>query len=435
MSVAWPSFDFPSPGPTLPPLPESTLQPYPSRNVSNSDDQMHWYMESALQDLRNWPLDGFGSEKSGVRVYDIIEPRWYEPDDGRPGPSISEWVYALELYCLVCLPAADGSPRRGDGVEGYPFCANDTSDLASVSSRAGSDDGVSRGGDRVEISVPVPDASLPAAENTTLACTIVMYFLPGKPDEESWMQPVVMSRLFMASYKPRDGASSFEGAIVYQYSRTSPFGWRNTTGTPSFPTSLPTSAPRPPVDFCTPGRYDNCRTDGWYGWSTGKRLGIVIGVVIGIAIILSLIWCGCKRSKWGVPRQKERPMLLSELRAQQSRENQASTGQGRVSQRRAPTAAVTPRAGEADLDKPPPAYHETVNDQERMLAEYAMQRDNQTAAPPPSYDQPTATGDTSASASAAPASHPIRVTNRSPCARAAYPQLPATPVYHAPPPR
>ncbi|KAH9882301.1 hypothetical protein J1614_000537 [Plenodomus biglobosus] len=80
-------------------------------------------------------------------------------------------------------------------------------------------------------------------------------------------------------------------------------------------------------------------------------------------------------------------MLLSELRAQQAQqrnenERNAGTAQEWAHEGVATrfTANSAPFPVQNDEASPPPAYHEAVNDQERMLATYAIRNQNLTRA-------------------------------------------------------
>jgi hypothetical protein len=227
------------------------------------------------------------------------------------------------------------------------------------------------------------------------------------------LEPNVMSRVFMVFNKPRDGAMEFAETTPYRYNETYPLGWRNTK-------------------------------DSWDDWPIGKRVGIIFGAVFGVVIILCLIWCCCKRTKWADVREKKKPILLSELRAQQSREERASTGPVEVSERHDAEMQNASGVGrdeeEACLEEPLPTYHAAVNDQERMLAHYAMQRDSAAATvPPPSYPQPATIGNSSIPASDNDHAHQVpNISSTSPALAPYYPppastSFPAPIPYHPPP--
>ncbi|KAF1937756.1 hypothetical protein EJ02DRAFT_47589 [Clathrospora elynae] len=391
MSVTWPAFIFP------PPLPGSAFSPKPSNHQHGN---VHWYLESALQNQSNYPVDGFGPSSTSIRVNDFIAPRWVEPEGTQS--AFSEWVYALELWCLVCLPTKGGRERWGNGEAGFPWCNNDTSNATDTSSRADSVLYIPRGGSDLTMRVPGPNLTETTQgdksrwENTTLACTIAMHLGQEKTGSGAWERPMALSQLFIVSNKPRGGALEYPQSPPYMYNETYPLGTPSKTADERwdefFPSGFPLPSSVPTPHICGSTRYKNCRHDGWYGWSVGKRFGLIFGALVGFLLIAYMLYrhCGGAKLEWVKVREKKKPILLSELRAQQRRDEQAaaeraSTGQGNGSERQyaeEQTAAV---------DEPLPTYHETVNDQERMLATYAIRRDNAAAAAlPPSYPPPAA---------------------------------------------
>jgi hypothetical protein len=186
---------------------------------------------------------------------------------------------------------------------------------------------------------------------------------------------------------------------------------------------------------CIPSRVDDCRRDGWYRRPIGKRVGIIIGALAGTVFVLFLIWSCCRRTKYSNVREKKTPILLSELPAQRNEEDRAHFARER--EREGTTAqsstARERHEREGDVEKPPPSYHETVNDQERMLADCAIRRDNANAiVPPPSYGQTGSARSSSLPASERLDSRSALAASSSRSARPAYPQLPAAPVYYPP---
>jgi hypothetical protein len=421
MSKTWPSFVFPSPGS---PLPESTSEAAP---YDQSLDRVVRYLDSAVGDLDDYKSAAFGAGGSSVRVNDIIEPRWTEPDDQLES-GMSQWVLGLRMFCLVCLGESDYN-------SGSPGCYHNAMNPLTVNSSAGSDDGIQRGGNDVQMHVPNLHSN-PSLGNVTMACTIGMYLSTEKVGLSNGTQPMIMSELFMASSKPRTTQWNTVETKPYIYNDTYPSGYNNATVLDDlFPSGYPTQTPGPRVTIpCIPSRIDNCRREGWYGLPIGARVGIIVGAIAGTVLLLSLIWCCCRRTKYSNVREKKKPILLSELRAQQAAEDQTRSVGGRAQLEAAVknAAARARREGEGELDvqKPPPGYHETINDQERMLANYAIQRDNNAAVPPPSYipqyGEPSVPAPSRLNQRADP------VSNSSRTARAAYPQLPTAPAYFPP---
>ena len=145
-------------------------------------------------------------------------------------------------------------------------------------------------------------------------------------------------------------------------------------------------------ELCYKGsRYDgygnmiSCNT--WDDWSRGRRIGLIVGIILGVIVVTWFCWCcccRCGRARWAKVREKPRPMLLSELRAQQqrARENRGvsrARGSGAAESEQETHAHIAVRNNaeleeEREVVKPPPAYHEVVNDQERMLATHAIGR-------------------------------------------------------------
>ena len=246
---------------------------------------------------------------------------------------------------------------------------------------------------------------------------------------------MIMSQMFIADSTPRTTQWNIVETKPYIYNETCPSGCRNATVLDDlFPSGYPMQSAGPTVPVpCIPSRIDNCKRKGWYGLSIGTRVGIIVGALSGTALILSLIWCCCRRSKYSNVREKRKPILLSELRAQQAEEDRAHFVQERERQGAAAVRARNVVEGEPDVEKPPPGYHETVNDQERMLTDYVIRRDNSNiAVPPPSYVPQSAPIEPSVPASSPLNRRPDAVVNSSRTARAAYPQLPTVPAYFSP---
>jgi hypothetical protein len=144
MSVTWPGFVFPSPGLIQLPLPESTNGPAP---YDESLGRVLQYLDSIVRYLKTYPNESLGSTASSIRVNDVIEPRWTEPDTESDSRT-SQWVLGLRMCCLVC--------RLTEGEKlGNSWCDHDTSDALSVDSYVGSDDGVRPGGADVQMQVPM----------------------------------------------------------------------------------------------------------------------------------------------------------------------------------------------------------------------------------------------------------------------------------------
>ncbi|KAH6882330.1 hypothetical protein BKA58DRAFT_396631 [Alternaria rosae] len=153
------------------------------------------------------------------------------------------------------------------------------------------------------------------------------------------------------------------------------------------------------IRACIQSKFNRCRTDGWYGWPIGKRVGVIIGILIAVIIVLSLLRC-CYGPQYSQARERKRPMLLSELRSQQAAEEGAAaerrhvealygevrsaSGRDRHDSRsgdRGGPVGARPDQGErsrggqdneeAHLDDVLPAYHEAVREDRRTRTEIA----------------------------------------------------------------
>jgi hypothetical protein len=433
MSGVSPSFVFPAPGPSLPSWPVFTAEPSPGETPF---DRMRVYIEQALSDRNNYPADGFGTPAASIRIHDIIEPLFV----GSSQDSDDAWtnsIHAVQLYCLVCPPTENGEQRGETDELGWPFCGGDNINTQSASvEKIGwiplSDD-VNRG-----LQVPKPSSGW---ESTSLVCTIAMYMILDITDTTGplhWNRPSIMSQLFMVSSTPRDGAWDSNVLMSYRYSAAYPLGIQNGTvqeyGEELYSTSVYTPSPtstqdwwdvyvtgsgytppaRYPVESCVVSRFNACRTGEWYEWSIGKRVGVVFGAIAGFIIVLLLLrlYCQNRRSH---TREKKRPILLSDLRAQQAAEEgasaerrfvdglygvQTSTSEGvRHNSGRAsegdstgegPHLAGRNHVGhnyqEASLEDMPPAYHEAVKDDRRTGPEIAPQvNESPFGGRPPTY--------------------------------------------------
>jgi len=154
-----------------------------------------------------------------------------------------------------------------------------------------------------------------------------------------------------------------------------------------------TTHARNQIRACIQSRFNRCRTDGWYGWPIGKRIGVIIGTVIAVIVILSLLRC-CYSPQYSQARERKRPMLLSELRSQQAAEEgvaaerryvealygEARSAQGgdshniRIGDGGDLVGARQDQGGRssggqdnegAPLEDVPPAYHEAVKEDRR----------------------------------------------------------------------
>jgi hypothetical protein len=394
-------------------------------------DHMRIYMEYALDDRNNYPADGFGTPAASIQIHDIIEPLFVGSSQGSDA-AWTDSIYAVQVYCLVC-PPTENREQRGETDElGWPFCGGDNINTQSASvEKIGwipQPDNVNQG-----LEVPKPSSGW---ESTSLACTLAVYMILDITDTTGplyWNRPSIVSQLFMVSSTPRDGASDFNILMPYRYSVAYPLGIQNGTvqeygeelystsvytpnpTTTSFPTStrdwldayFTGSGYTPParnrIEFCVVSRFNACRTGGWYDWSIGKRVGVLIGAIAGFIIILLLLRLCCP-DRCSHTREKKRPILLSELRRaqQQAAEEGASAEQrfvdrlygvstsnsegvrhnnGRGSERDsvgggphpAGRNAVGHTDQEAFLEDMPPTYHEAVRDDRRTRPESAPQ--------------------------------------------------------------
>ena len=167
----------------------------------------------------------------------------------------------------------------------------------------------------------------------------------------------------------------------------------------SFSGAAYTPHARHQIRACIQSKFNRCRTDGWYGWPIGKRIGIIIGIVIAVIVVLSVLRC-CYSPQYSQARERKRPMLLSELRSQQAAEEGATTerrfvealyGEARSAQGRDSHNSRSGDGGNlvgarqdqggrisggqdnegAPLEDVPPAYHEAVREDRRAYSEIA----------------------------------------------------------------
>ncbi|KAF2131419.1 hypothetical protein P153DRAFT_355209 [Dothidotthia symphoricarpi CBS 119687] len=385
-SVNAPTLSFPPPGPILPPLPDSYIVPKLTDDFNSSD--LRWYLQTAVNEPNFRPKEGFGSLNASIRTRDHIAQEF----DGLHG-------YSLTLYCLACNPL--DNVLANDEEEVWRACNNDmTNAKATVATIPNSE--MWQPYSDLRIRVPTLDPSthtIGSANDDRInmrVCMTVLWlnknftYIDNKDN-------FVRSQLFLVRDQLHDeGQSSETDYIPYVYNATYPLG---TTIRQHFTIPLAASSTRMyhPADLCiSVGRSDSCHGDAaWDHWPIGKRFGVTIGGVAGAALVLWLVRRFCERTRWANVRQKPRPMLLSELRAQQrereghNTDEERDVGAIRRGPREEPQAIAAGRNGivdEGEIDKPPPGYHEVVNDQERILATYATQ--SHLTMPAPFYEPP-----------------------------------------------
>jgi hypothetical protein len=345
-----PAFIYPPQGPILPPYPESTIQPNPPEN-NILDEQ--WYLESALQDPSNYPRSGFGSFDTSMRVGDIIQPQWE-----KSGLTTS----VVNLCCLLCLPAPDGTARIGDGEGGFPFCQNDTATAVYAPRNYwGPTHAGSWNPENLEMYIPVVDTASTIfwadeqMENTTLACTIVLEFEPffafqAQRSEDAWLND-----------PPR-----------MVYNRTYPFGrLRLPEITDTFPPTSSTFLPsnrfpwlpeETEIQESTPPPPPYEKPKGWESWPVSRRVSLIVGVTVGgFFIAFSLFCCTCTWPKARRNKSTPLPSSVPPARRQSPRPIPRPGMQERI-----PPARVHVRTNREAEDAPPPAYHEAVSEQDRM---------------------------------------------------------------------
>lgn len=439
MTSILPSFVFPEPAPSLPTWPAFTDAPFKPGN--NPSDHMRMYLQYVLGDRYNYPASGFGSPTASVHIADIIEPFLLgtNPDSDT---AWTEQIHAVQIYCLVCPPMENGD-RKGETDEvGWPFCGGgddvgSESTFDQILDWAPQSGGVSQG-----LAVPEPSFGKPSSGwgSISLACALAMYTTSDIIDGTVPLymnRPSVKSQVFIVSGAPRNGASDPGVLMPYRYNVACPLGSQNGsacdntepsstssyTPVPTstqdmwvalFPTATSTTSARNSIDVCVESRFNRCRTDGWYGWPVGQRVGVIICVVVGF-IILLLLLRRFSQSKWSHKREKAKPMLLSELRRQQAAE-EGVAAERRYVERLYGEHASTSRGSRDRIEQPPedvpPTYNEAMKDRRRTPAEDAPQmNEDASAGRPPVYSnvvqQPAPVADTSS--------------------RTPYPALPASP--------
>ncbi|KAG9193195.1 hypothetical protein G6011_03230 [Alternaria panax] len=388
MTATFPEFVFPAPGPDLPSWPAVTDEPF--KPGSNPSDHMRICLQDLLDDRVNYPVDGFGPGTAPVQVHDIIEPLFLGSNQ-EPDTAWTDYIHAVQLYCLVCPPWENGERREGTDDLGWPFCGGDKRAVQSTPPAFDQIINWAPQPDEVNPGIVVPKPSY-GWENTSLACTLAMYMTFDMIDATLPLyrnRPSVKSQLFIVSSTPRDGASDFGVLMPYRYSAGCSRGAPNGTAcngqgpySMSSYTPAPTStqdmwdallstptymaARRAPTVICHQTRFRSCRKDGWYRLSTGQRVGIVIGAVVGFIIVILLFRCFA-RSKWSRVREKKRPMLLSELRSQQAAEQRAAA-ERRLHEEHASTSRESENIVEQSPEDVPPTYREAMKDNRPALA-------------------------------------------------------------------
>ncbi|CAO2647468.1 Nn.00g083900.m01.CDS01 [Neocucurbitaria sp. VM-36] len=383
-----PSFTFPNSGPSLPPDPSPDIPLKPS-DYKKLD--LQWYLQYAISNATFHPRSQFGTLEASMRTRDLLEPRWTttEPDYMGGG--------SLNVYCAVCKYPESAQATTND--EMWRACDYDNdNDRLNAQIVRDTQYILDEGGRGATIAVPQPyiprnttvDQQYRGSTDRAMACLAALR-LNANLNLERSENSVVMSQLFLVQDTPHgDASASFLSAeyVPWVYNWTSPLGMPSVTDST---TTTETATPSVTPTCSGSGRYKSCVGDGgWNGMPIGKRVGILFGGIAGFIVLMLILWCCCGRGRCANAREgrerreRPRPMLLSELRAQQQREEEERAARERRSSgvSRAERDAHANAAG-GEGDKPPPAYHEVVNDQERMLATYAMQRNSQ--APAPSY--------------------------------------------------
>lgn len=382
-----------------PPEIEYTGTYVPARNEDFVNSDLYAYLNEILDKSPWYDERGWGSLNSSVRSHDWIKPEWSDQGSTATGG----YVDSFGMYCMACSHRGPWS----NATEVWLTCGSDISN-AIVGTVA--DDLQHSGGYNTSIRVPEPQSS-PDQAGTLMACMAVLWL--KKLNFGLGENPMVRSGLILTEHTPH-GELSFDDPdyIPYNYSYSHPEGTPSRPWLSELPSAMPTeTVSYPTIVYCNDGpRFNDCPSEtGWKSLPIGTRVGIIIGVVAGILFFLFLCRWLTKRRRFASvlerdrQRERPRPMLLSEYMAQRARSEQARTDEHRSTRslsRNDISAAEYGRAGatdgDADVPKPPPAYHEAVNEQERMLAQIAI-RHNQ--APAPSYVPPTSTRD------AAPGSH------------------------------
>ncbi|OAL51111.1 hypothetical protein IQ07DRAFT_412264 [Pyrenochaeta sp. DS3sAY3a] len=357
-------FTFPSPGPVLPPAPAAIFPPVP---IEFPGIDERYYLEASLRNTTLRPTEGFGSIESSIRSYDLVETRWFEPSQSRT-------VYeAISIFCLVCdegtTPPAS---NPWEACDNYTAGVTESSSTLVAAPRSGKD---------VRFQIPRPDenefdtGNERKGHNKTMACMFSLELIDIQANATE-TKNMAISQLFLVKNKPRRGALYFSETSPYLYNSANPTG--TPTGgdrnSPTYVGLLPSSTRAAAPRVCLhSGRGTTCGTSGWVTWSVGKRVGIVIGSVIGFVIVCFFFWICTRRTRFAETRERPKPMLLSEYRAEQrlraegQRDDSESSVAGGLRAEEPPVERPVPARRETDgVDiAPPPAYHEVVKEQDR----------------------------------------------------------------------
>lgn len=348
----------------------------------NTDD-MYWYLKSSVaNESGQVPPLGFGSAYTTIRSHDILTLTWSEPNEGQKS------VTGLSVYCLLC-DARKNSTRSGV----WQSCITDTAFQPNAATYSSSNEDNyyftdTRG--RFNMTIPEPanfkyEPSLSyRPEGFQMVCMSVLLLNKTM----TWglgAYPMILGQLFIATYQPRLGVPfTDERYLTYLYDSEHPMG-SNSQPDDGYPLQNYTRYALPPI-----GRDSST----WNSWTKEKQAGSIIAIVIGAILVLFLTWRRFSKAPFTHAREKQRPMLLSELRRQQAQERDAATTTPVAARRSAETqhsadAVLDAEEGEA-APKAPPAYHEVVNDQERLLAQAALRRSSDN--PAPVYSPPPTAG-------------------------------------------
>lgn len=364
MSNLAPSFVFPPPAPAI-------LNQIANPNTVERYITSAIGIRNSIRDFGGNPLQHIGSSAEIVTAHDIIDVSWTEPRD------TAYPVQSIAVHCITC--EEDSTQVLGD--QKWGLCGNFTEGVHLTVNKT------ERQPNSQSIAFVIPEADAdsynryPDCPKEDLLITSVCAFALGSASYlPSYMTPI-LSQIFIVNSRPRSSKVGYETPMRYRYNATTrqPVPRANTIQT--YPLLTPLA------------RGDEKNRE------ISKKVGIIISVIIAtIAVLYFLRLSGGNHDTDPLesPTSGEENHIAGEearnripMHQQRSSSNSSSNahrdGSNTPEQHhRAETMTTTTPTPDPGTPKPPPAYHEVVTDQERMLVQYAIQHAN---APVPAYTQ------------------------------------------------
>ncbi|KNG47739.1 hypothetical protein DDE82_004732 [Stemphylium lycopersici] len=468
MSLEVPMLVFPTPGPVLPPSPESTIEPLPSADDPRLQNaypgllDMSWYLYSALQNEETYPhTNEFPPYYNSMHMGDVLEPIASTPVDDPQ--SQSEWVLGWDMWCLLCDSGTGDEEMERNFLTQYPFCGEGMLSMEPLVSSA--EEREWNGERKWELRVPNETSYTDA--DSIMACAVELILNPEKiqvPRQIS--QPFMVSRLFRAdeSQYPEirmryteafpygvyesefseeeqlfSSAMSSSSSSAYYYPTSSRY-WGYGPYSSSTQVSMATSGSSPD---------DSDDYDPALNSSAQAAMGVCI-TIIGVAAVCLVLMCNRKARK----RMVVDPRTADRLPTHEDRQ-QGATAEWQSVGRRSPGPATgthgrsesielrqpapetepgalvrASAAVEEGSDEVPPLYHEVVTNRERMFIEQRMHREGSAPSElPPTYldAQHVAAPGSRATASSTSIPRPRTAMTTPPRRSAPYPTLPSSP--------